>query len=120
MKTSASGRVGFSETLKLSSFDSTKTLGGSSYVYSKGNYQLEIEVSHGEEAEWGAKGSSIQVYLREGTNSAELLNNGFVEGVSAVTESMGRKYYDNARVERYIEGSMPYYIDLANKRIKNK
>ena len=63
----------------------------------------------------------ITVSLRpEGTGRETILTSTFVEG-TPFRESGGREVYNNEEaIRRRIEGGMPYYVELANKRLRGE
>ena len=110
----------FSATAKISQFEGSTSMGGGYYslMTKDGKYSMVIETENGYNEEMGANGTLITVGIRKGTGAVENLTNDFVEG-SAYTESMGVNVYSNDNaVAKRINGSMPYYAELANKWIK--
>ena len=110
----------FSASAKITQFEGDSSLGGGYYslMTKDGKYSMVIETENGYNENYGADGTLITIGIRRGTGAVENLTNDFVEG-SAYTESMGINVYSNDNaVAKRINGSMPYYAELANKWIK--
>ena len=110
----------FSATAKISQFEGSTSMEGGYYslMTKDGKYSMVIETENGYNENYGADGTLITVGIRKGTGAVEPLTNSFVEG-NSYTESMGYKTYNNdSAVISRINGSMPYYAELANKWMK--
>lgn len=113
----------FNPNTKISSFEGYENLNGGyfSLMTKNGKYSMVIETSNDYNEEMQAYGTTIEVGIMKGTGSVERLTTSFVEsdGVPKNLESMGIvSYINSATVAKRINGSMPYYAELANNWIK--
>jgi hypothetical protein len=113
----------FNPNTKISSFEGYEALNGGyfSLMTKNGKYTMIIETTNGDNEEFGTYGTLIEVGIMKGTGSVERLATSFVESdeVPKSLESMGIvSYINSATVAKRINGSMPYYAELANNWIK--
>ncbi|MBR1525133.1 MAG: hypothetical protein IJ640_00535 [Prevotella sp.] len=116
----ASGNT-FSANATIAQFEGSTSLDGGYYsmMTKDGKFSMVIETENGYNEEYGTDGTIISIGIRKGTGSVTNLTNSFVEAGSTYKESMGFQFMGNdAAVAARINGSMPYYAELANNYIK--
>lgn len=112
----------FSRFSKLSDFsDNGQMVNGGSYtIETNDGYTMTIDTENGYNENYGSTGTLINVYVTSPSGEvSEPMGTSFVEG-TPFRESGGRNVYSNDdAVERRINGSMPYYAELANRWKRN-
>lgn len=112
----------FSPFLRLSAFtDNGQMVNGGSYsIETSDGYTMTIDTENGYNENYGSTGTLINVYVTSPKGEVSPpMGTSFVEG-TPFRESGGRNVYSNEdAVERRINGSMPYYAELANRWKRN-
>ena len=119
------GRVhdtSFSRFSKLIDFnDEGQMVNGGSYsIETDDGYTMRLNLENGYNENYGSTGTLVTVTVTSPSGkTSEPMGTSFVEG-AAFRESGGRNVYANSdAVRQRIEGSMPYYAELANRWKRN-